>query len=94
VITSPLQNGRNEITHVDDDELMSNEPTLTSLRPLRWMILGLSAALSIALIVRGNVLIGGLIGALVVARSVLFVRVHRRREELRRRFGRRWEQRR
>ena len=41
------------------------------------------------LIVHGNVIIGVLIAAMAFTRAVLFVRLHTRREELRRRFAQR-----
>jgi len=72
---------------------MSNDRSTTSLWVWRYVILALAAALSVALIMRGNLLIGGLIGALVIARAILIVKVRQRRQELRRRFGQRWEQR-
>jgi uncharacterized membrane protein len=60
---------------------------------IRWVLVGLSLAFSIALIARGDVLIGGLLGALAVVRMVMFVRIQQRREEFRRRRdqGGRWE---
>ncbi len=61
---------------------------------LRSIILVLTAALAIALITRGNVLIGGLLAAIVVARAVLFVSMRRRRRELRGRLRDRIEARR
>jgi hypothetical protein len=73
---------------------MSYESSTNSLWVWRSAILGLGAALAIALVVRGNWLIGGLIGTMVVARSILFVKVRRRRQELRRRLEQRRERRR
>ncbi len=70
---------------------MSNVRSTNSLWVWRGVILALTAALSVALIVRGNLLIGGLIGALAVARAILFVKVRRRRQQLEGRFGRRQE---
>jgi hypothetical protein len=52
---------------------------------IRCVMLTLSAVLAIVLIERGNVLIGGVIVALVVSRAVLFVAMTRRRRELRQR---------
>ena len=40
---------------------------------LRWVVVALSAALGIALIARGDVVIGGLVLALAVARALIFV---------------------
>ncbi len=67
---------------------MSTSPPPTSLWVIRVVILALGAALAIALIARGDVLIGGLIGALVIARTILFVQMRHRRRELRRRWER------
>jgi len=72
---------------------MDTSRSTTSLWVLRWVIVALGAALSVALIIRGNVVIGGLIGALVVTRAILFVKVRRRREEWRGRFGQRSQRR-
>jgi hypothetical protein len=57
---------------------------MTSMLVTRGIIVVLSLALAIALIARGNVLIGVLIGALAVTRLVMFVRLGRRRERFRR----------
>ena len=62
---------------------------MTSMWVLRWVLVALSAALAIALIVHGNVIVGALIGAMAFTRAVLLVRLHGRREELRRRFAQR-----
>lgn len=56
---------------------------------IRWILVALTAALALALILRGNVLIGGLLGAVAVTRAVLFTRLRRQREEFRRRFAER-----
>jgi hypothetical protein len=40
---------------------------------LRWVVVALGAALGIALIARGNVVIGGVVLALTVARAWMFV---------------------
>ena len=66
---------------------------MTFVLGIRWILVGLSLALSIALIARGDVLIGGLLGALAVVRMVMFVRIQQRREEFRRRRdqGGRWQ---
>jgi hypothetical protein len=73
---------------------MSYEHSTNSLWVWRWAILALGAALSVVLIVRGNLFIGGLVGTIVVARSILFVKLRRRRQELRRRLEQRREERR
>jgi uncharacterized membrane protein len=70
---------------------MSNGSSTNALWVWRWVILALATALSVALIVRGNVLIGGLVGALVVARAIVFVRIRRLRQQRGGRFGRRQE---
>jgi hypothetical protein len=62
---------------------------MTSMLVTRGIIVVLSLALAIALIARGNVLIGVLIGALAVTRLVMFVRLGRRRERFRRLHERR-----
>ena len=56
---------------------------------IRWVLVGVSLTLSIALIARGDVLIGGLLGVLAVVRMVMFVRIPQRRDEFRRRGGQR-----
>jgi hypothetical protein len=61
-------------------------PEMRAVWVVRCAMLALSATLAIVLIERGNVLIGGLIGALVVSRAVLFVSMTRRRREFRQRF--------
>ncbi len=53
---------------------------------LRGIILALTATLAVALLVRGNVVIGGLLAAIVAARIVLIVTLRRRRRELRSAF--------
>ena len=50
---------------------------------IRWVLVGLSLALSIALIARGDVLVGGLLGALAVVRMVMFSRMQQRRDQFR-----------
>jgi hypothetical protein len=52
---------------------------------IRCVILALGAAFAVALIARGNVVIGGFVGALVVCRAALFLAMTSRRRELRRR---------
>jgi hypothetical protein len=61
-----------------------------NIRVLRWFLVALGAALAVVLIVRGNVAIGLLIGAMSVVRAVLLVQLERRRSRWeRRRPGRR-----
>jgi hypothetical protein len=62
---------------------------MTSMWIIRLVILALGAALSFALIARGNIVIGVLVGAMVVARGVLLVTMMRRRREIRQRFRQR-----
>lgn len=62
---------------------------MTSMWAMRWVIVALSATLAVVLIARGNVLIGVLVGALAVTRTVFFVRLHRRRDQFRRRMAER-----
>jgi len=60
-----------------------------SMLVIRGLMLGLSATLAIVLILRGNVVIGGLIGALAATRAVMFVTMTRRRRAFRQRIRRR-----
>jgi hypothetical protein len=55
---------------------------MQSMRVFRWILVALSALLSAFLIVRGNVLIGVIVGAMAVTRAVLFLRMQHRREQL------------
>jgi len=70
------------------------DPAMRSILIIRGVLVALIAALSVALIVRGNVVIGVLLGALACTRVVLMLRMRRRREELRRRFAQRMDARR
>jgi len=54
---------------------------------LRWILIGLSTALAVALLLTGHVVIGVLIGAMVCVRIALLFSLRRRRRELRDRFG-------
>lgn len=57
---------------------------MTSAWGRRWTIsVALTAALAIALLLRGNTLIGGLVGALALVRATLFLRLHYRRDRVR-----------
>jgi uncharacterized membrane protein len=62
---------------------------MTSDWVIRWILVALTAAVALALVLRGNVVIGALLGAVALTRAVLFTRVRRRREELRRRVAER-----
>ena len=53
---------------------------------MRWVLLALAALLAGALLWRGNVVIGGILGVIVAVRAVFLVQLHRRRTELRQRF--------
>lgn len=53
---------------------------------LRLVITAIALTLGIVLIARGNVLIGGLICVLAVARLTMFVSMRKRRREFRERF--------
>jgi hypothetical protein len=59
---------------------------------LRFVIFGLALALAAVLIARGNVLIGGLIGALALTRIAMFFMFMHRRKEFRARMQQRREQ--
>ena len=45
---------------------------MTSVWVIRWILVALTAALAVALIVRGNIVIGVLLGALALTRASLF----------------------
>jgi hypothetical protein len=68
---------------------MNKQGSMSSMWFVRWILIGLSVALAVVLIVRGNVVIGALIGAMAVARAVLFVHMRHRRDEIRKRDARR-----
>jgi hypothetical protein len=48
----------------------------------RWVLVALSGALAALLIVRGNIVVGALVGAMAVTRALMFVRMHHRRAQL------------
>jgi hypothetical protein len=58
---------------------------------VRLLVVALGVALAVALIARGNVLIGIIIGALALSRLALIVMVRRRRKAFARRRPRRWD---
>ena len=62
---------------------------MTSMWVIRGILIALSVALATVLIVRGNVIVGVLIGALAVTRLVLLVQMRRRRDRFRRRLAQR-----
>lgn len=59
---------------------------------LRLFVIAIALALAVALIARGNMLIGFLVGALALARLAMFVTMMRRRRIFGERFPRRWNQ--
>jgi hypothetical protein len=67
---------------------------MKSILVIRCLLVALTAALSVALIVRGHLVLGVLLGALACTRVALLVVVRRRRKDLRRRFGKRMDARR
>ena len=52
----------------------------------RWILIGLSAVLAVALIAFGNVVIGAIIGVMVVAHVFMLLSIRRRRQEFASRF--------
>ena len=62
---------------------------MRSIWVLRGVLIALTAALAIALILRGHVVIGALLGALAVTRAMLFLSMRHRRVRLRRRLAQR-----
>ncbi len=61
---------------------------------IRCLLVALTAALSVALILRGSVVIGVLLAVLACTRVALPVVMRRRRKDLRRRFAQRMDARR
>ncbi len=62
---------------------------MTSMWVIRGILVALTAAVAIALIARGNLVIGALLGAVALMRATFLVRLHGRREQLRRRLAQR-----
>lgn len=62
---------------------------MTSVRVVRWVLVALTAALAVVLIASGHVVIGVLLGAMAVARAVLFVKMQHRRDQFRERIAQR-----
>ena len=58
-----------------------------SIRVIRWIIVALSAALSVALIAHGNLILGVIVGALAVSRAALLIGLQTRRRGFRQRVG-------
>jgi hypothetical protein len=61
---------------------MYKEGVVRPMSGLRWLLVALSGALAALLIVRGNVVIGILVGAMAVTRTLMFVRMQHRRAQL------------
>ena len=61
---------------------MYREP-MTSVWWLRWVLVAIGAALGVILIARGNVLIGGLILVMALARAAVLVALRKRRATFR-----------
>ena len=59
---------------------------MTAMWVTRGMLVTLSAALAVALVAHGNVVIGALIGALALTRAVRLILMGRRRARFRRRL--------
>lgn len=59
---------------------------------VRFILVAVGLTLGIVLIARGNVLIGGLICVLSIARFAMFVSMRKRRREFRERFPHRGNQ--
>jgi Flp pilus assembly protein TadB len=93
-ITIPSSRRPQRLTSSMHREPYALDPAMRSILIIRGVLVVLIVALSVALIVRGNVVVGVLLGALACTRVVLMLRVRRRREELRRRFAQRMDSRR
>ena len=65
----------------------SRRRTMRNLWMIRWVLMGLSALVAIALIVSGAILLGLLLVAVVVVRLAVMLMWWRRRRELRARRG-------
>jgi Na+-driven multidrug efflux pump len=50
---------------------------------MRYVIVGLALVLAVVLILNGNLLIGGLVGAMAVMRAVMVTRIQQRRRQFR-----------
>jgi hypothetical protein len=58
---------------------------MTSIWVTRWILVALTAVLAVVLLVRGDVVIGVIVGALALTRMVLFVQLRHRRDRFRQR---------
>ena len=66
---------------MDRSHLTGIVETMKTALTLRFVMIGLSAVLGVALLAQGNVLIGGLLVVLAVVRAAMvFSRLRRRRE--------------
>jgi hypothetical protein len=65
---------------------------MKSMSILRWILIALSGVLAAFLVLRGNVVIGVLIGVMALTRAVLLVKMQHRREQFRRRIAARRSQ--
>ena len=60
---------------------------MRSMWVLRWILVALAATLATILIVRGNVLVGVVLGGVAITRAVLFTRLYHRRTVFRERMA-------
>jgi hypothetical protein len=58
---------------------------MTSIWVTRWILVALTAVLAVVLLVRGDVVIGVIVGALAGTRMALFVQLRQRRDRFRQR---------
>lgn len=59
----------------------------TSMWRVRWLLVGLSAVLAVALIATGAVLIGAIIGVMAIVRAVMIAQWQRGGHRVRQRYG-------
>jgi hypothetical protein len=62
---------------------------MTSVWVLRWVLVTLTGVLAFVLIAHGNILIGGLLGAIAITRVVMLIQLRHRRTEIRERLRQR-----
>jgi hypothetical protein len=65
--------------------------SMQSIFRIRWVLVGFAAVFSVILTANGEVLIGALVGAMAILRIVMLLRWKQRRDEMRRRYPRRFE---
>jgi MFS superfamily sulfate permease-like transporter len=63
----------------------TEELSTTSIWVTRWILVTLSIVLAVVLVVRGDVVIGVIVGAIAVSRMVLLVQLRHRRARFRQR---------